>query len=281
MAKFRFSDDSKRRVTESIRAFGTRKVAHMSLALASWALDTKAAVQRQYIDVAAFDQGLLVASVDVTPVTMVGSKLRVVVFTPLEYASVVEFGRRANSGGRPPLLPLVGWAGRKGITTAVRATSPSAGSGRRRGALAGDHARHRARRRGRFQKKAKQEPLDPIVRDMLIVRLIAEDLPAGHPGPAPLLHGLGPPRADVSAGRRRCATITGVRIKDAVYREIRFACRHRRGLDGLVARTTSSWTPQRPSSMKDEADYPWLIFRRAHVHENNQVRLRGPPSRSR
>lgn len=177
MARFRFRPDSTRKVSANIREFGVRKKRHLALALYSWAVDTKGDVQREYQVVGAFDQGITAAATDVSPVQQLGTKIRTTVFNPLEQASVIEFGRRARSGGPPPLLPLVGWSGRKGITTALPRNISFGGQWAKD--WAASLAIFRAIERkggGGGGSKSRQEPLDPVVRDMLIVRLIARKI---------------------------------------------------------------------------------------------------------
>lgn len=65
-----------------------------------------------------------------------------------------------------------------------------------------------------------------------------------------------------------------MKIKDALFREIKYAvCGAGGALQGIVAADHVKLDARlSPSSLRDEADYPWLVFRRVRNAENNQVK---------
>jgi hypothetical protein len=131
-------------------------------------------VQDMLQKVGAFDQGLLAAATSRTDVARVGQKLKISIFNSQEYATVIEFGRSPGSGKPPPLLPLVGWAGRKGIITSLPRNISFDGEWKKKWAASG--AIFRAMKKGTKGKAKNSKPLDPQVRDLLIVRLIADKI---------------------------------------------------------------------------------------------------------
>lgn len=100
-------------------------------------------------------------------------KLRIVVFNPLEYALIVEFGRRGGTGKPPPLLALVGWASRRGIVNLPRNIS-FGGEWASKWAASGAILRNM--KKGSKKSTGPKKPLDPVIRDLLIVRLIAKKI---------------------------------------------------------------------------------------------------------
>lgn len=171
MAKFSWNEDSVRKVRANLNKWGAKKRRHLAVSLDVWAGDTVAQVQDELQKVGAFDQGTLAAATTKTPVTSSGTRLRVSVFNPLEYASVVEWGRRP--GFHPPLLPLVGWAGRKGIVSLPRNISFG---GEWKDKWAASAAILKNVRKGKTGGSRSDKPLDPVIRDLLIVRLIARKI---------------------------------------------------------------------------------------------------------
>jgi len=171
MARFRFDGDSIRKVQANIKAEGERKVRIYALALAAWADESIADIQAEIGEIGAIDQGLLHAAMARTAVKRSGVILRVTVFNPLEYAAIVEFGRRPKQGLPPPLLPLVGWAGRKGIITTLPRNISFDGAFAKQWAASYVIWKNLKKRSGKGKKSDK--PLDPVIRDMLIIRAIA------------------------------------------------------------------------------------------------------------
>ncbi len=139
-----------------------------------WGDETVADVQNMLQKVGAFDQGILAAATSRTDVTRVGQKLKIAVFNNQEHATVIEWGR--TPGSHPPLLPLVGWAGRKGIITSLPRNISFDGEWKKKWAASG--AIFRAIKAGKKSggKSGKQKPMDPQVRDLLIVRFIADKI---------------------------------------------------------------------------------------------------------
>lgn len=171
MAKFRFDGDSIRKVKANIKAEGERKVRIYARSLELWADESISEIQAEIADIGAIDQGLLHAAMARTAVQRRGVMLKVTVFNPLEYATIVEFGRRPKQGVPPPLLPLVGWAGRKGIIHNLPRNVSFDGQWAKQWAASYVIWKNLKKRGGKGKKSDK--PLDPVIRDMLIVRAIA------------------------------------------------------------------------------------------------------------
>jgi hypothetical protein len=170
-ARLRFDGDSLRRVKANIKAAGEKQVRILARSLEAWADDAVAEVQAEITDIGAIDQGILHAATTRTAAKKTGSVIRVTVFNPLEYATIVEFGRRPKQGLPPPLLPLVGWAGRKGIVTHLPRNIAFDGPYAKQ--WAASYAIWKALKKRSGSGKKSDKPLDPVIRDMLIIRAIA------------------------------------------------------------------------------------------------------------
>lgn len=168
MARFRANPDDLRRVKANLEAYRQKQVQRYARALAIWADDTVGVVQAEILRVKALDQGLLHAATTRTDPERTGSKLKVIVLNPLEYATVVEWGRRPGKYAK--LLPLVGWAKRKGIITHVPANISFGGEWAKKWAASAAILRNMKRGAGKAKSR---RPIDPEVLDLLIVRLIA------------------------------------------------------------------------------------------------------------
>jgi hypothetical protein len=114
----------------------------------------------------------LEAATTKTPVTQVGSVFTVRVFNPIDYSVIVEFGRLPG-GKTPPLIPLVGWAVRHGIINSLPVNVTFDMFPKQWAASA---AILRNMGGGGSKGGGKQKPLDPIVLDLLTVRLIAKKI---------------------------------------------------------------------------------------------------------
>lgn len=171
MARFRLNDDSLRRVRANVGKWSEKQKRVLGASLASWGQDTKGMVQEELLRVKAHDQGLLVAATDVTPVERRGTILHIAVFNPLEYASVIEFGRQP--GAHVPLLPLVGWAGRKGIVKHLPRNIGFGGEWAK--VWAASAAILKNMKRGKSS-GGKKQPMDPVIYELLIIRLIAKKI---------------------------------------------------------------------------------------------------------
>lgn len=119
MAKFRPNKGSLDKLKKQMADAIERRAKLLVNALAMWGDDAVGEVREEIRKVGAVDQGLLMGSVQRTSPTRDKTRAVITVFSPLEHASVVEFGRRPRRGGPPPLAPLVGWAKRKGIISAL------------------------------------------------------------------------------------------------------------------------------------------------------------------
>ena len=172
MATFRPKPGSIEKLKRELAAVTEKKARRLSMALSSWGDEAVAAVWDEIRKVGAVDQGQLMGATTRSEPVRKGTKLGIRIFNPLEYASVVEFGRRGKRGAPPPLLPLIGWAKRKGIIS-VLPTNPSMASLRKELAASAAIARRAGKGGG---SKGPKKPLDPIVRELLIVRLIARKI---------------------------------------------------------------------------------------------------------
>jgi hypothetical protein len=161
-------------IRQNIERWKNATEQQMTRSLAEWADDLVAAIGREILSLQIIDQGILYAATTRSEVQRIGTKLRVVVFNPTEYAVVIEFGRRPKQGAPPPLLPIVGWASRKGIVQLPRNIS-FGGEWQKKWAASGAILRNikKGKKAGRPQKKRE---MDPEVRDLLIVRLIAQKI---------------------------------------------------------------------------------------------------------
>ncbi len=157
------------RTRKGLQDFRNRKRKHFELALVVWADGTVAEIQTTLLKIGAFDQGLLAAATERTDPAWKGPKIGVVVRNPQEYASVVEWGRRPRSGAPPPLMAIVAWAGRKGIVNLPRNMRFDGEWGKK---WAASGAIFRNMKKGGRKGARSAKPMDPVIRDMLIVRLI-------------------------------------------------------------------------------------------------------------
>jgi len=158
-----------RKVVQRVDAQAEKVQRRLIYALVIWADDLVADIKAEFRRVGAVDTGELVGSVSRTSPRRVGKvKIRVVIFSPKEYAAIIEFGRRARVGKPPPLLPLVGWAKRHGITRVLPANISFDGKWAKHWSTAFAIGK-RARKGGKGRRKAKTKPMNPIVRGMLVV----------------------------------------------------------------------------------------------------------------
>lgn len=173
MARFRVKRDSVQKVSNNLQEYKKRKIRHFEMALAVWGDGTVAEVQQMLLKIGAFDQGLLAAATERSNPEWQGSKVRLFVRNGLEYASIIEWGRRAGSGKPPPLLAIAAWASRKGIVNLPRNIS-FGGEWSDKWAAAGAIVRNM--KKGRGSSADHKKPLDPVIRDLLIIRLIAKKI---------------------------------------------------------------------------------------------------------
>lgn len=150
-----------------------KKTKKLAMALASWADDVIAEIGKELVEMHAVDQGVLMAATTRTPVTQQGPKIKVTIFNPMEYAVIVEFGRMAMSGKPPPLLPIVAWAVRKGIVTTLPVNMSFGDAYAKQWAASGAILRNMGKG---ASKSGKKKPMDPMVLDLLKVRLIAKKI---------------------------------------------------------------------------------------------------------
>ena len=173
MAFFRIKKGSLARIRERVPKEMKSRERALVFGLTAWADDAVTEVQKEIQNVGALDQGLLMGATTRSDPRIDSSRLKISVFNPLEYAPVVEFGRRAKKGKPPPLAPLIGWARRRGMIKSLPA-NPSLSSLQKE--LAASAAIIKNMGRGGGSSGGKRTPLDPVVRDLLTVRLIARKI---------------------------------------------------------------------------------------------------------
>lgn len=173
-AKFRIKPDSKRKAVRKMDAIAKRKIQDVAKALAIVAGDIVGETQEELLKVDAKDQGGLIAATVNDPVRREGKYLKSKIHNDLEYASVIEFGRRPKQGLPPPLLPLVGWAARKGI---IKNLPRNIGFGGRWAKLwAASGAIFKRLKEGRKGKSKGKTAIDPEIKDMITIRSIANKI---------------------------------------------------------------------------------------------------------
>lgn len=136
--------------------------------------ETVGEMQEELLRIDANDTGQLVAATTRDPVRQEGHRLKTRGHNDAEHAPVVEWGRIPKSGLPPPLLPLVAWAGRKGIISSLPRNASFDGELAKKWAASGAIFRNSKKRRGPSTGPKKE--LDPQIRDMLIVRAIAQKI---------------------------------------------------------------------------------------------------------
>lgn len=170
-AKFRINPASLHAMKAKIAAYNEKQVVRMKLAMNNWGLDTVAEMQKEIEDIKAIDQGVMYAATTKTPAELFGTIIRVIVYNPMEYAVIVEFGRLAG-GKPPPLIPLVGWAVRHQIISHLP-VNVSFEMFPKEWAASAAILRHMHKGGGGGGKKG---TIDPITLDLLTVRLIAKKI---------------------------------------------------------------------------------------------------------
>lgn len=172
MARFRIKKGSIDRLRERIPKVKKQKEQALVFGLTHWADDAVTEVQSEIQKVGAIDQGMLLGATARSQPLLSGSRLKIAVFNPLEYAPVVEFGRRPKKGKPPPLQPLIGWAKRRGMLRSLPA-NPNLSALKEELIASSAILKRMGRGRGG---RGRRKPLDPIVRDLLTVRLIARKI---------------------------------------------------------------------------------------------------------
>jgi hypothetical protein len=155
-----------------IAAYDQKQVRRMIFAMDNWGLDTVAAMRAELERVKAFDLGMLYAATTKTPAQLTGTIIRVIVYNPMEYAVIVEFGRLP--GKPPPLIPLVAWAVRHNIISNLP-VNVSFEMYAKEWAASAAILRHMGHGSGGGS-SGKKQPIDPVTLDLLRVRLIARKI---------------------------------------------------------------------------------------------------------
>ncbi len=171
MAKFRINPASLNAMKAKIAAYDEKQKKRLRFALQNWGIDTAGEMKREVAAVKAVDQGVMEASITCTMVEQIGTILRIIVFCPMEYAVIVEFGRQPG-GKPPPIIPIIAWAVRHGIINHLP-VNVSQDMFPKEWAASAAILRHMNHGTG---SSGKQKPMDPIILDFLKARLIARKI---------------------------------------------------------------------------------------------------------
>jgi hypothetical protein len=171
MAKFRINPASLNAMKAKITAYDEKQKARLRFALQNWGIDMVGEMKREVEIVKAIDEGVMEASITCTTVAQFGTVLSVIVYCPMEYAVIVEFGRQPG-GKPPPLIPIVAWAVRHGIISSLP-VNVSFGMFPKEWAASAAILRNMGKGRSG---KGSNKPMDPITLDLLKVRLIAKKI---------------------------------------------------------------------------------------------------------
>ncbi len=136
-----------------------------------WGDETVADVRDMLRKVGAFDQGILAAATDRTNANDAGSKISLSVFNNMEYATVIEWGRTPGKKW-PSAQSLVGWAVRRGILKTIRVNDNIDRQYKEQWMTAIAITKRMWISKAGGGKNKKSEAIDPVVRDLVVLRLI-------------------------------------------------------------------------------------------------------------
>lgn len=171
MAKFRANRRSLQRIEAELKNRGRKFQRNAIYALAIWGDDTIGLFRAELVRVGAVDTYELYASISRRGPRIEGTRVKITLFSPKEYASVIEFGRQAKKGKPPPIKALAGWAKRNGLIRKLPVNLSLDGKYRKAYIAAKAIRRNAKKRRGG---KRKQQQFDPIIRDFLVLLGIQE-----------------------------------------------------------------------------------------------------------
>ena len=182
MAHFRLNKDKLTKLLSNLTKKKQEQILRYTAALNRWSEQLIEEIGNNIIKSKGVDQGQLLGSTTHEGAHLEGKTLiRDKTFNPTEHASVYEFGRRAGVGKPPPARVLVGWAGRHGITTTLPRNIPDTTAWAKKWMTAYSIMRAAEKKRtgGGGSKKnssKSKKPLDPQVRDLMIVIGIARSI---------------------------------------------------------------------------------------------------------
>jgi hypothetical protein len=175
IARFRIKPASVGKIKQKITTKSQKLQQKIIAAVVIWSDDVVGEIKSEYIRLRAFDTGQLAGSVTRTPPIRIRNSVRIVIFTNKEYASVIEFGRRANSGKPPPLRSLVGWAKRKGLVTHLPVNIPGGAEWARKWGISKVIYENSKKGRRTSGKKG-NKVLDPAIGELVFIRFLAESI---------------------------------------------------------------------------------------------------------
>lgn len=166
MATFRIKNNTG--LKAALRGYRDKSERRFRVALDYWGDTMTETIGQNIQAVGAIDQGQTLAATHPEPIVKIGTELVKRVVNEAAQASVIEFGRGARKGKPPPTIPLVGWAHRKGMLKALPVNVTFGGQWAKKWSAAfAIHNRNKKRGGGKSTKPKK--PLDPEIRDMLVV----------------------------------------------------------------------------------------------------------------
>jgi len=174
-ARFRPKRQSVERAKKDLAKFGARKKKVLAQALGFWMDDTIGAIQQEILAVDAKDQGQLLAATTRDPVRVLPKRLKCRGHNDAEHAPVIEWGRKPR-GKWPPINSLVGWAKRKGLIKTLPANVDIHTTYREQWMTAVAITKEMWISRTGGGKNKKSEAIDPVVRDLVILRLIQKKI---------------------------------------------------------------------------------------------------------
>lgn len=167
MAKFEFDKEKMRRLKKNIEAEALDYVRRGKVALAQWGEDTVEDIGSLILKKKLVDQGQYLGSTSRDPVRFFGKVLRQAVYNNAEHVFTMEHGRKPREGKKPPLLPLIAWAKRHGMITALP-TNVNLNSSLQKKLIAAYSIRKKVRQRGSKGSKKKNTVEDPEIKDFMI-----------------------------------------------------------------------------------------------------------------
>lgn len=174
MAKFRIKQGSKQKAQAGLKKAVSVRKNNLAKVLGMWMDEVIGEMQDELLRVDAYDTGQTAAATVRDPVRQEGTKLKSKGHNDTEQAPVIEWGRLP--GGRwPPAQSLVGWGVRKGLLKAL-SVNADLDQYREEWATACAITRNMWISKTGGGKTKKSEAIDPIVRDLVILRLIQKKI---------------------------------------------------------------------------------------------------------
>jgi len=167
MATLKFKAGAVEKVLKNLDTEIKKYEARAIRAMKSVAIDLQGEIRDRIEEIKAVDTGALKRSVIIGSVKRRGEELSVVVFSGLEYAEVIEYGRQKGKTP-PPLQAIVGWAKRKGFLTKTP-TNANLELPEYEKEISTAFAMMRGKKSGGESGGKKKKEIDPIVRDMMIL----------------------------------------------------------------------------------------------------------------